>query len=94
MAFASFRWIIAALGMYVCALLYGQRAAMSLAIVAMTQSASQLKNGHLCNRNTSAAFSGNFTVLNSADTAEFTWNAKLQVTNDSQLVCVCAWPSD
>ena len=89
MALIPVRWIISLLGIYAAALVYTQRAGMSVAIVAMTthskSSQTPVNLTHECaEHDGSAKVYGTSPVhaalLDNAETKpEFEWNEKLQV---------------
>ena len=67
MGFIPIRLVISILGVYACALVYTQRSAMSVAIVAMTTTKYSNKSEHFNNNSTFQ------------DKPEFEWSEKLQV---------------
>lgn len=69
-----FRLIIALLGVYACALVYTQRSAMSVAIVAMTTTKYLNENAH---NSTGEELK-----------PEFDWNEKLQVSQTLSFICM------
>lgn len=83
------RWIISLLGIYACALVYTQRAGMSVAIVAMTSQAKASSTPVNATHECAAEDGSNLrlqttTVLDNSDhpeeKPEFEWSGKLQVS--------------